>query len=41
MLRLQEKGRRSFVEVLVGKGQPYKKVPVSRRMVGILGTQKD
>lgn len=41
MLTPKEKGCRSFVEVLVGKGQPHKMAPASRGMVGILGTQKE
>jgi hypothetical protein len=41
MLRLEEKERRSFVEVLVGKQQPHEMALVSRGRVGILGTQKE
>lgn len=41
MPRPKEKGRRSFVEVLVGKGQPHETALASKGMVGILGTRKE
>jgi hypothetical protein len=40
MPRPEDKGRQSFVEVLVGKGYSYETASSSRGIVGILGTQK-